>query len=1342
MRKKILSALLLGAFTVATTSTVISCKDYDDEIAALQSKDKTIDSQIAVINTALSDLETAQKQLEAAYKQGDIETLAAANAALENAKKALQDAIDAVNNKVDNLDQRLTAAVVKAQQSADDANKLAGENANAIKKLNDDLTKSVNELNDKIDQKYADALKEIQNLKDAIDGQIAALQATDRDLANADADLLDKLNTLKQQSENMDQALQNNINNLDNKFTDEVKDLKKSVQEVSDKLAEEVNIIKLVLSGDLRSLVFMPYVYVDGIEAIDYPRFTVDSFLTNRTLLSPELTFDRPTRFGETSGVAYAKITIPAGTNFVDETTDNVKPETPYLYVPEVGADYHKNPASAEVEYADLIGFVQRDTRYTETTTRAAGDLIVLAEKNSKNNYQLFNNEAGVLSTGLYCTNFDELKKKENYIVALQSKTSAEGVNITSDYALVYPEEATKLSISWAKKNDRVDLQGNEPSPWDQVCSGVFGKKNINGMWGDFEATDPVHYNHLNQIFDNPYDALIHSASVFVPYNQTVGVDLGDYIQTCFDREGNWGGRQEHVAYKFGDEKKYGFDYEFEIVKYGHVKNLNNGSGAGTGAVIEKDDEYAHMVGSVIIANAQAKYDQPANETAIGREPLVRVLLKHDGKVVRDAFILCRIYAEHVDGDVVVDKYADWTKTYDNCNGLTFNTPTVNPDARADFENIMIKGLLNSEFDFMTFNGIYQLDGGTYTWDNTTNIGNGNVTSITDATIFKSNDDITATPEVWKYTKKDGTTDQIAQIDLTSVKNASGKYYSYVFTIKMTADEVEALTHDRNSANGVYNFYIRWNAINARAPYKHIYTKLTVEINRELEHSGITEKIDNYWYGLDGSKNGWDAQLFNLAYPHNITDASQRPNVWSNKQEIAFVGNEIDFTDASLAGLDYGVANKKFFFVPQNTVITDFEGTEWVITPAYGDNDLKWKELFCEKNVYDLKADNKHSNHEWPLTIDNYYRAANTEVIATNNWTDANQYEEYRALHAQDKSVTDLAALDNIMVWCNTAYNGGVFNNNKLYAVKKADYHNDDQAWLATHAGIDYLQIAYMNQETGEITLDRDERGFAWNGDDNECVDANALDMILNAVGYGANNKYTAQEFHAWVGYVANNGCDVATFTFKNDDSKTHAIWATSWERPINLDNNNALKPGEDYEHVKDAQSNGYYIPVYDLLTFYDWRGKEEGLMEGENKWLWAYYNINRIDVDLNPENVTTDLNNGTLGQTKLSTLSGMVRLYAATKPAPSGIQGATMKRFETLIGWNTGNYASETKNAALLEYLEGTQNGKANFGYIFYENNGLNVTTFKVRIPVTIYYEWGHFKTWVDVMIDTTLGR
>ena len=1314
---------------MSSTSVFVSCKDYDDDINALQLKQQSLEESVAQKEAAILNAINELKAVDNELKAKDIE-LAATDALIQ---KAIADLETAHNKDVADLkarDLELDAAIVKAQAAAEAAAKLAQDNyeknAAAIKKVADDLGETNTKVAalqeslenawtklDKVAEDLNTAEKNIGNLQDSVKtayAKIAQLEAAleaqkaellqaikdgdDANLAlinvnkdnikkNADAikEIVEvKIPALQQDLRDTEARLQTDINGAKERITQNEQDIK-NLQDDIERIDGELNVIKKILSNDLRSLVFMPYAYVDGIEAITYPWFTIEEYLTNREQDSPEETFDRPVRFGETQGASAAQLTIPAGTDYVIDTQDGVSAATPVIYLPEIGVDYHMNPSTATTTFADLIGFAQRDTRYTETSTRATDEpLVVLAQKNEKSDYQLFANKDGVLSVGLKVTDIDKLRGMENYIVALQAKTSMDGVNITSDYAQVYPEATNNLSIAWAKENDRiVDNNGQEASPtdWDEDCAGTYPD---NDRYHKVSA----YANH--QVFDTPKEALLASASIFVPYNDAKGVSLGSYLQTCFDRRGNQRGDRYHAAWPFKDEEKYGFHYEFKIVKYTHKKNLNDGSGNNTGAVVEEDDKYAHLKGDTIIANAKGDVSAAALETAIGREPLVQVVLKHGDKVVKDGYILCRIYSEHVDSIVNVEKYESWTKNFDNCHGLTFVTPEVNPDARGDFDKLIIQDLLKNEFDFMTFNGLYSLDGG-----------------LDNATIYTTNKEVNgADPAQYTYTKKDGTARQVANIELINVKQTNGKDYSYKFNITMDKDQVEALTHDTATANVTANLYIRWTAKSRRAPYKHIYMHLQVTINRSIGISGVAEKLDNYWYGLKGENNGWDALAFNVKYPEDNTDIK----TWTNSTRKSFKGNEEKFTLDSL-----NTKAKKYFFVPQNTTIKDLEGTEWIITPASGDDDLAWKTLDCEKNVKDT--------HVWPLTSD-----ANAETRVYN-----------------DASATDLEALKNLMTWCNIAFNGGVFSTNKyLYAVKKADYHNGDPLYHKN-----YTKIAELNQTTGEVALVR-----TWTGDNNECADNNALDMVLNAVGYAANHANLTKQLHAWTALVADNGCDVAMFTFDkkaDDNNKTFGIWASSWERPINLVND---KPKNEFEAVKDAQSNGYFIPIYDLLDFYDWRGPVAGDMESDNnKWLYAYYNINRIEADLNPAHVTTTLHGGKLGAidvpgdgTTLASLSGEVRLFPATAAQKSAVKTATAYTFPTLIGYTSGQWNKEAVSGDLVTYLEGAQNGKANFGYIYYENNGVNVEEFVVRIPLNIYYEWGHFRTYVDVKINTTLGN
>ena len=241
--------------------------------------------------------------------------------------------------------------------------------------------------------------------------------------------------------------------------------------------------------------------------------------------------------------------------------------------------------------------------------------------------------------------------------------------------------------------------------------------------------------------------------------------------------------------------------------------------------------------------------------------------------------------------------------------------------------------------------------------------------------------------------------------------------------------------------------------------------------------------------------------------------------------------------------------------------------------------------------------------------------------------------------------------------------------------------------------------------------------------------------MVLNAIGYvDDQHSNISTELHTWVGVVVNNGCGVARdlFTVHGDNNDNYSIFETSWQRPINL-------VTTDPAPIEDARNNGEIIPVYDHLAFYDWRGPIEGDMEGANKWLWAYYNIHAIKFSLDPKDVLTDMHH--TGEFEpLANISKDVHLYAYESWNPvteTGKVCADPYKFENSFSLAPFDHLSA--NLGLIHYLE---LNKGLFGYIFYENNGENVNTFTVKVPVEICYEWGHFDTYLVITINSTKGN
>ena len=184
MKRKYLSALLMGALTMASVSTFTSCKDYDSDIsnlqgqidkAALSTDVQTLKSQVeAAASSASSAATSAEKAL------GETESLDKELTTLETIVKynanAAADAIDSMAVRQTNLSERVSA-IEKANKAAADSA------ASAIAKTN------------QLDEKLENALKKWGESKDTyytatqIDNKLDSLadviaKATDDSIAS------------------------------------------------------------------------------------------------------------------------------------------------------------------------------------------------------------------------------------------------------------------------------------------------------------------------------------------------------------------------------------------------------------------------------------------------------------------------------------------------------------------------------------------------------------------------------------------------------------------------------------------------------------------------------------------------------------------------------------------------------------------------------------------------------------------------------------------------------------------------------------------------------------------------------------------------------------------------------------------------------------------------------------------------------------------------------------------------------------------------------------------------------------------------------------------------------
>ena len=214
MKRKYLSALLMGVLTLTSVSTFTSCKDYDDDISNLQGQiDKLatadqlsqkvaelqalISSNTSSIGTLQSALDEAKKAAEKAQTTADSKaTLDQVNGILadyakvsyvDDAKKSLNDAIKALETgDIAQLKKDVEAAAKAAAAAKADAEA-------AIEEVKNDLTKNFEaklETEKKLREAAIAVLETNKADKTALDAAIKKLEEADR---NAKVEILGKL---------------------------------------------------------------------------------------------------------------------------------------------------------------------------------------------------------------------------------------------------------------------------------------------------------------------------------------------------------------------------------------------------------------------------------------------------------------------------------------------------------------------------------------------------------------------------------------------------------------------------------------------------------------------------------------------------------------------------------------------------------------------------------------------------------------------------------------------------------------------------------------------------------------------------------------------------------------------------------------------------------------------------------------------------------------------------------------------------------------------------------------------------------------------------------------------
>lgn len=248
MRRKFISALLFGALVTASTSTFVSCKDYDDDINGLQGQITTNASTLEeMVNEKVSNLTTeinTLKDQDAALTQALDQAKADLNAAIEEAKTAASDAEAAAKAYADvQAEAARVAAIEAAKQSIADAQAQLQAGIDAATQKLEEISGQVSTHETQI-AGLLDADKELQDAITAANGKIDAAQTTANDALASAQEANDKLAQVVENLTTVKGELDSQISLLGDKVDQAVADIAANKAEVDADIAEANSLIQ------------------------------------------------------------------------------------------------------------------------------------------------------------------------------------------------------------------------------------------------------------------------------------------------------------------------------------------------------------------------------------------------------------------------------------------------------------------------------------------------------------------------------------------------------------------------------------------------------------------------------------------------------------------------------------------------------------------------------------------------------------------------------------------------------------------------------------------------------------------------------------------------------------------------------------------------------------------------------------------------------------------------------------------------------------------------------------------------------------------------------------------
>ena len=412
MNKKFLSALLLGALTVTSTGTLVSCKDYDDDITNLQEQ---IDKNAKAIKE-ISDLIA-----KGGVITGTTSVEGGVKVTLSNGNEFI----------IKNGENGAPGAPGTAWTIGDDGFWYKDGNKTDYKALGQD-------------GKPGPAGPQGQPGQDATaSGKYYVPNATTGKFdIYKDGKLVESTN----------------ISFLGSGVITAVKDDAKktlTLYGVTGGSGENKAVV-ISMSGTLSSLSYRPGLYLDGIETIEYPWLSGVAMKTVAATASKNF-----------------QDKVIKGFSCNDYVADATQM---FVYGPAWAVEYDASPWNAAVTEEDLAGYnvlnptaIYNTRAAVELLGKVTSPAYAFPGKDGGKKLFSMNNGTGVLTTGLQIENPDKFtsetptKDSRNDVntVALRVKNS-EGTEVVADYALVQPEETVIDGMVWSQEAKCIDENAKE----------------------------------------------------------------------------------------------------------------------------------------------------------------------------------------------------------------------------------------------------------------------------------------------------------------------------------------------------------------------------------------------------------------------------------------------------------------------------------------------------------------------------------------------------------------------------------------------------------------------------------------------------------------------------------------------------------------------------------------------------------------------------------------------------------------------------------------------------------------------------------------------------------------